>query len=430
MKTLLERQNLSEAFAALKPTTFEGRAFVDKFNGFNEASYVQVYEMLSEGARCRDAQISSFAKSAQAKISANMGYSFQVGYALEEAIKSNSLFAKPMNEEYGHLRYWEEADVVAAIKNGIFENASVLPRLKYLHENICLMPQKKVLNEGGFVAFNPISYVYESNGCHYFMVEGKTFKHDLEKISEDEAPNAEFAQVNQAISEVPFDTDKELFSLTMLPGAVNVTKKGKVTINGEEVTGKEFVGAMSNAISECMDPQKRAYNERMADNICLIMEHFSNLCILDAVHTVKSKTTNESYSLMAHKNGYFIFENTKTSKTFKKFVSINESVSVIKKFTGINLHSIYAKECMNEMKDIQKIRKLREEQVKIVKDIDDLSLSIQNEQATLVPGTPAFEESVENLDTLKTEKEIAESNIEMYDAILDTVKDGEEQENQ
>ena len=252
----------------------------------------------------------------------------------------------------------------------------------------------------------------------------------IRKISEDEAPNAEFAQVNQAISEVPFDTDKELFSLTMLPGAVNVTKKGKVTINGEEVTGKEFVGAMSNAISECMDPQKRAYNERMADNICLIMEHFSNLCILDAVHTVKSKTTNESYSLMAHKNGYFIFENTKTSKTFKKFVSINESVSVIKKFTGINLHSIYAKECMNEMRDIQKIRKLREEQVKIVKDIDDLSLSIQNEQATLVPGTPAFEESVENLDTLKTEKEIAESNIEMYDAILDTVKDGEEQENQ
>ena len=131
MKTLLERQNLSEAFAALKPTTFEGRAFVNKFNGFNEASYVQVYEMLSEGAHCRDAQISSFAKTAQANISANMGYSFQVGYALEEAVKSNSLFAKSMNEEYGHLRYWEEADVVAAIKNGIFENASVLPRLKY-----------------------------------------------------------------------------------------------------------------------------------------------------------------------------------------------------------------------------------------------------------------------------------------------------------
>lgn len=429
MKNLLELQNLQESFKHIAPRTFEGKSFVENNKNFDPCSYIQVYTLLNEGAKCRDKAISAWAKSMQAKISISMPYAFQVGYALEEALHTNNLFGKAMNEEFGYLTQCNESMVVSAIKDGVFENAEILPRLKYLHEHLCEIPKATNIKVGGSKVFNPISYIHESAGNQWFMVEGKVFKYDRERISEEAtAPTAEFAEVNQAISELPYDTDKELFSITMLPGAVNVTKKGKVTINGQEVTGKEFVGAMSSAISECMDPVKKQYNIRMADNICKIMEHFDKLCVLDQVHTVKNIATNESYSVMVHPNRYFIYTNTTAEQSFKPFLSINEAVRVIKSNTSVNLYPIFATQCMNEMKDIKKVRTLLTEQKQIKEDIEETLKELELQKALATVGSPEMNEIEDNIEKLQNENDIAQMAIDSYEAVLDSVEEPENEE--
>ena len=429
MKNLLELQRLQESFNHIAPRTFEGRQFIENNRNFDESSYVQVYTLLDEGAKCRDHAVSAWAKNEQAKISVAMPYAFQVGYALEEARNTGNLFAETMNEEYGYLTQCNESQVVDAIKDGVFENAAILPRLKYLHEHLCAMPEAKNKVVNGSRVFNPISYIHESAGCQWFMVEGKIFKYDGEKITEEvTAPTQEFAEVNQAISELPYDTDKEIFSLTMLPGAVNVTKKGKVTINGQEVTGKEFVGAMSSAISECMNPETKQYNIRMADNICKIMENFDKLCVLDQVHTVKNVTTNESYSILSHPNRYYLFANTTAGQSVKPFLSINECVRVVKANTSVNLYPVYAKQCMNEMKDVKKVTKLLKEQKEVKTDIEEALKELELRKALATVGSPEMNEIDNDIEELNKENDIAQLTIDQYESILDSVKEPESAE--
>ena len=422
MNNLLSLQHLEESFKGLHPMTFEGKSFIDKYKNFDSSSYIQTYSMLCEGANSRDRDVRSWAKKCQAKISTAMPYSFQVGYALEEA--KSSLFGQSMNEEFGYLTTWKEKDVVAAIKNGIFESAkSILPRFNSLHESLCSVPEPKRNILGEYAKFNPISCIHESAGCHYFMVEGKTFKESLEGICEEaEAPSTEFAETNQAISELPYDADQEIFSLTMLPGAVNVTKKGKVTINGEEVDGEEFAGAMSNAISECADPNKRAWNARMADNITRIMENFDKLCVLDNVVTVKNRRTDESWSIMSHDNAYFVLENTNASKSFTKHISINESVNLVKTFTGVSLFNDFAKKCINEQKEIEEVGNLLKTQDANLDVIEAAIKDLENQKAIAVQGTPHYKELEDKLEQLYCEKDKGCAMKESFEKILASVR--------
>lgn len=413
----IERLHLRESFDKLQSSTFEGNQFLKKYADFNESSYSTVAQLLLEGAALRDEAVSSWCKNCQKLITKEMPIGMQVGYALDEA--QNTVFGKSLNEELKFLTYYSEQDLKDAIGNGVLqESIDISPRLRSLHESLTKTNTVAAINSPTHISFHPISYIHESLGKQYFMLEGKTLCFDSEKIYEAEAPTSEFTQVNGAIQELPFDYKNNIFSISMLPGTVNITKKGKVTINGQEVSSKEFVGAISSAISECLDEQKKRYNARMADNICLVMENYDKLCELDNIDTCLNKATNESVSFIKHTNSYYIFENLSSGTSLQEHLTINESLKYMKEHTGIDLFERHKSIVMNEQRDIAKIREMLKEQEDVELELKKALKICEDELAILNMDAPNRFDVEGDIRRINEELEVCQQYIKSYKEIL------------
>lgn len=177
----IERLHLRESFDKLQSSTFEGNQFLKKYADFNESSYSTVAQLLLEGAALRDEAVSSWCKNCQKLITKEMPIGMQVGYALDEA--QNTVFGKSLNEELKFLTYYSEQDLKDAIGNGVLqESIDISPRLRSLHESLTKTNTVAAINSPTHISFHPISYIHESLGKQYFMLEGKTLCFDSEKI--------------------------------------------------------------------------------------------------------------------------------------------------------------------------------------------------------------------------------------------------------
>jgi len=388
---ILDKIKLGAKLSSFKPDSIMSEEFISRYNrlfkvnGFN---YRIFHNMVDEGLKSEDKSIKSLCESLRDSVVNKFSTSYRFALVMESLDENSDAY-----KDLEHLLHYSENDLKESISKGVLQKYRYIDGLMQLDDEIGegLRVSNKILSEN-FVTYSPVSFTEIHNGSMFFMLEGKTFRYDPKKgIFEDTAPSRKFEVVNAAIERIPYDIDNNSFETESPIGNVKVTDAGNIEVDGKPMKPEEFKKALKDALED-LDSEKAQEAAKNGDAIVTIVENFERITYLDEIKTTKNVNSNESVSIMTHKNGFYMFENFAHSITFNKYLSINEALSVHRELTGTNIKSLFSKHVINE-NNLEVVRLSHNEECESnINELETRLQEVEKELAVSDPGSEAHEE--------------------------------------
>lgn len=391
--SLLERLHLKERFEQITPSSMEGEAIIKKYKDIFERYGDTVsgfHNFLLEAYNSKDETLSTFAKIQSSHISLKCPKSWRFGLIMEQLQHSSNPINEAVYDDLKYLLGYNESDLCEAIARGAFKRNMQVGGLREIYESIVGDSNAKKLIEGN-VMYHPISYVEVKNGKKYFMLEGKVYEDDDNELKQvGEAPSAEFAQVNNAVNQIPYNPDVDGFVCTFLPAAVNVTSNGDIYKDKEPWDVQRVEELVKQELEDDKLSQEQKIQEgRKFDCFKTLMESFHKLVKMDNITAVTNVVSHKTaYLFEGQKANYILTSNGISAKCS----TLNEAVSIFTRYTGVSLRGEFYAKLNEELATREKLLSLSESLKDNIEKAKKVIEQCNEELNFCTPGTKKFQE--------------------------------------
>lgn len=413
-KSLIDRLHLKERFEQIRPISMEGKAILQKYDNLLEryGDMVSIFHnFLIESSNSNDDILKTFAKVQSNNITLNCPKSWHFGLIMEQLSTSKNPINEAIYDDLKYLLSYNESDLCEAISHGAFKHNMQIPGFKNLYESITGDTNARKLIEGS-VIYNPISFVEIKNGKKYFMLENKIYEDDNDELVQTaDAPSAEFTAANSVVQRLPYNPDVDGFVCNFLPAAVNVTSNGDIFKDKEPWDIQEVEAMVNQELEDkTLQDDVKIQESRKLDDLKALLECFPKLVKMDNITSVTNVVSGRTTHLFEGNKVNYIITNNGIAKTCK---SLNEAMSVMTKFTGLNLRDRFEKKLNEELKAFHTIAKLSESFTKDANEAKKIIEQCNEEMKYCVEGSQKYNE-------FKSIKEDAEEYLKILN---DTNKD-------
>lgn len=400
MYTIDKRLSLMESFNEIVPGTLEGTKIYEKYaNAFKilegKKTLATFTNFINESLQHKDPSLINWANKAKDMISESCMEIWNFSLLIERYESLNESVYGGLIDNLKYLTTYDNETFITAVKNGALTEHLGFNDIREFNATINKISYAKKLDESN-ILFNPVSYIEVKGDDIIFMLESKVYRYNKTGgLYETQSPSQIFTNVNAAVQSAPYNVDTDEYDMTYLVGDVNITSKGKLLLDKQQIGIDELRQKIEKSIEN--EPyEKQIIESRKFDTMSLIVENWHKLTKFDNIHGLKNTVNGKFSYLIEHTNGEkYVIDNLGITK---KYDTLHESLNDIKKYMNKDISYMFNEQLDKEANTISSINNINNIINEEIAKYDNQINLIREEMKFMNEGSDVYNESLELIE--------------------------------